>query len=220
MDTDALPQAEEPTKQLPETKPKQARKPKAPETLTRESGRSLLPHARVQRILKADKELIMVQREASFLISRATEEFIQRISEAAQRVAERERRTTVQGKDLGELHYRDIFCEWPQCCRSLCGPPSGGVRFLGRCVALLFAGNSTNADLAIELLPYLEPEPAAPGRRKPRAEQEGGSKGKGKNTLLDQFVKRTDESQEDEGPAMNIVMNEDGTMSMAPADVP
>ena len=44
----------------------------------------------------------MVQREAAFLVSRATEDFIQRIAEAAQRVAERERRTTVQAKDLGE----------------------------------------------------------------------------------------------------------------------
>ena len=48
------------------------------------------------------QELIMVQREAAFLISRATEEFIQRIAEAAQQVAERERRSTVQAKDLGE----------------------------------------------------------------------------------------------------------------------
>lgn len=47
------------------------------------------------------KELIMVQREAAFLISCATEHFIRRIAEAAQRVAERERRTTVQAKDLG-----------------------------------------------------------------------------------------------------------------------
>ncbi len=32
-----------------------AKKPKAPETLTREAGKSLLPHARVQKIMKADK---------------------------------------------------------------------------------------------------------------------------------------------------------------------
>ena len=43
----------------------------------------------------------MVQREATFLISRATEEFIGRLAEAAQRLAERERRTTVQAKDIG-----------------------------------------------------------------------------------------------------------------------
>ena len=43
----------------------------------------------------------MVQREAAFLISRATEEFIGRFAEAAQKLAERERRTTVQAKDVG-----------------------------------------------------------------------------------------------------------------------
>ena len=43
----------------------------------------------------------MVQREAAFLIARATEEFVHRIAEAAQRAAARERRTTVQAKDLG-----------------------------------------------------------------------------------------------------------------------
>ena len=44
--------AEELSDQPPKTKTK---KPKAPETLTREAGKSLLPHARVQKILKADK---------------------------------------------------------------------------------------------------------------------------------------------------------------------
>ena len=42
----------------------------------------------------------MVQREAAFLIARATEEFVHRLSEAAQSAAARERRTTVQAKDL------------------------------------------------------------------------------------------------------------------------
>ncbi|KAH9924681.1 histone-fold-containing protein [Epithele typhae] len=73
---------------------------KAPDTLTREPGKSIFPYTRVQKILKADKELVMVQREAAFLISRATEEFVQKLTEASQRVAERDRRTTVQVKDL------------------------------------------------------------------------------------------------------------------------
>ena len=34
---------------------KRQRKAKGPEILTREPGKSLLPHARVQKILKADK---------------------------------------------------------------------------------------------------------------------------------------------------------------------
>ena len=77
--------------------------------------------------------------------------------------------------------------------------------------------------LAAELLPYLEPETGAQaqGRRKPRAEQDGGDKGKGQNTLLDQFVKKsaTDESQSGQ-PAMTIVMNEDGTMMSVPVEPP
>jgi histone H3/H4 len=43
----------------------------------------------------------MVAKDATFLISLATEEFIMRLSEAAKRVAEREKRSTVQHKDIG-----------------------------------------------------------------------------------------------------------------------
>lgn len=42
-------------------------------------------------------------REATFLISLATEEFIKRLCEAAQRQAERERRATVQYKDIATV---------------------------------------------------------------------------------------------------------------------
>ncbi len=45
----------------------------------------------------------MVQREAAFLISLATENFVMRFSEAIQRNAGREGRATVQGKDVGTL---------------------------------------------------------------------------------------------------------------------
>ncbi|KAG8811037.1 hypothetical protein FRC18_003701 [Serendipita sp. 400] len=40
--------------------------------LERESGRSLLPVARVQKILKADKELDGIAKEAVFVLSMAT----------------------------------------------------------------------------------------------------------------------------------------------------
>jgi len=86
--------------------------------LVREPGKSLLPISRVQKIMKADKvcgyralhplststsfqELPMVAKEATFLISLATEEFIKRFSEASQRIAHREKRVTVQQRDLG-----------------------------------------------------------------------------------------------------------------------
>lgn len=47
-------------------------------------------------------------RDATFLISLATEEFIKRICEASRTISERENRATVQYKDLGLLkqgHY-------------------------------------------------------------------------------------------------------------------
>lgn len=45
----------------------------------------------------------MVSKEAVLLISLATEEFIMRISEASHRLAARDKRATVQRKDIGTL---------------------------------------------------------------------------------------------------------------------
>lgn len=78
-------------------------KKKEPDTLERPAGHSTLPMSRVQKILKADEELPTIAKEAAFIISLAAEEFIKRLSEAAQRVAERERRTTVQSRDLATV---------------------------------------------------------------------------------------------------------------------
>ncbi|KAH6912896.1 histone-fold-containing protein [Coprinopsis sp. MPI-PUGE-AT-0042] len=75
-------------------------------TLDREPGKSLLPHARVQKIIKADKDIPIVAKEATFLISLATEEFIRRISEASAKAAKRENRSTVQGRDLASVVRR------------------------------------------------------------------------------------------------------------------
>ncbi len=47
----------------------------------------------------------MVSREAVLLISLATEEFIKRISEASHRLAQREKRMTVQRRDIGKLIF-------------------------------------------------------------------------------------------------------------------
>ncbi|KIP11694.1 hypothetical protein PHLGIDRAFT_63119 [Phlebiopsis gigantea 11061_1 CR5-6] len=84
----------------------QKRKPKEPVTLERDLGKSFFPVSRVQRILKADKELPMVSREAVLLISLATEEFVKRISEASHRLANRENRLTVQRKDIASVCRR------------------------------------------------------------------------------------------------------------------
>ncbi|KAG1826640.1 hypothetical protein EV424DRAFT_1537348 [Suillus variegatus] len=81
------------------------RKEKEPQH-EREPGKSILPFSRVQKIIKADKELPIVARDATFLISLATEEFIRRLSEACQKLAEREKRTTVQQKDVASIVRR------------------------------------------------------------------------------------------------------------------
>ncbi|EJC97954.1 uncharacterized protein FOMMEDRAFT_114740 [Fomitiporia mediterranea MF3/22] len=87
----------------------------------REEGRSLLPVSRVQRIIKADKELPIVAKEAVFAISIATEEFIKRIAAASQRQAERDHRTIVQRKDLAvvveradEFFFLEDLLTWTQ----------------------------------------------------------------------------------------------------------
>lgn len=47
------------------------------------------------------QELPIVAKEATFLISLATEEFIKRFSEASYHIAHREKRVTVQQRDIG-----------------------------------------------------------------------------------------------------------------------
>ncbi|KAI5988415.1 hypothetical protein EDD15DRAFT_2165466 [Pisolithus albus] len=76
------------------------------ETHEREAGKSVLPFSRVQKIIKADKDLPMVARDATFLISMATEEFIKRLAQASQKVAEREKRSTVQQRDVAAVTRR------------------------------------------------------------------------------------------------------------------
>ncbi|KAL1707523.1 hypothetical protein EV121DRAFT_288399 [Schizophyllum commune] len=91
-----------PTGEPADAKGKKKRKAPAPEA-EREPGKTLLPFTRVQKIIKADKEIQMIARDATFLISLAAEEFIRRFVQAGQRVAEREKRATVQHRDLATV---------------------------------------------------------------------------------------------------------------------
>jgi DNA polymerase epsilon subunit 4 len=124
MEVDDVDQANNDTPPPPEDKPvdqpkgKATAKPTA--SLVRESGKSLLPLSRVQKIMKADKELPMVAKEAAFLISSAAEEFIKRLSEASYHIAHREKRVTVQQRDIASVTRRAdefLFLEeiipWP-----------------------------------------------------------------------------------------------------------
>lgn len=51
--------------------------------------------------LMSMQEIPIVAKDATFLISLATEEFIRRLTEAGKMVADREKRATVQHKDIG-----------------------------------------------------------------------------------------------------------------------
>ncbi|CAK5284350.1 unnamed protein product [Mycena citricolor] len=98
---------------------KKKRERKDPIKVERLPGKTLLPISKVQTIIKADKvhispqtaaallicdkDIPIVAREATFLIACATEEFIKRLSEAAMALAERERRSTLQYKDMATV---------------------------------------------------------------------------------------------------------------------
>ncbi|KAI0732457.1 hypothetical protein BC629DRAFT_1302168 [Irpex lacteus] len=90
------------------TAPTKKRKPRDPQSNApvHTSGKSVFPVSRVQKILKADKELPQVSREAVLLISLATEEFVKRLAEASHRLAVRESRLTVQRKDVASICRR------------------------------------------------------------------------------------------------------------------
>ncbi|KAJ7175423.1 histone-fold-containing protein [Mycena filopes] len=83
--------------------PKKKRERREPAKVERLPGKTLLPISKVQHIIKADKDIAIVAKEATFLISCATEEFIKRIGEAAMALAEREKRTTLQYKDIATV---------------------------------------------------------------------------------------------------------------------
>ncbi|KAI0335818.1 histone-fold-containing protein [Cubamyces sp. BRFM 1775] len=182
-----------------EAKPKKA---KASEGLVREPGKSVLPYSRVQKILKADKDLVMVQREAAFIISRATEEFIGRFAEAAQKLAERERRTTVQAKDIvATVRRADEFA------------------FLEELFPWADLGRPTGE----------EDKRKKPGKTKDKgnSNESQGEKKDGATTLHRFMSKATADTQEteeyggdSEQADMDFMMNEDGTMSMVPAAEP
>ncbi|KAH8114300.1 hypothetical protein DFH11DRAFT_203068 [Phellopilus nigrolimitatus] len=66
----------------------------------------MFPVSRMQKIIKADRELPIVAKEAVFAISIATEEFIKRITSASQKQAERDKRTTVQKRHVAVVVKR------------------------------------------------------------------------------------------------------------------
>ncbi|KAL4251506.1 hypothetical protein ABKN59_005053 [Abortiporus biennis] len=161
--------------------PKQKRKREpAPINVQRDPGKSLLPFSRVQRILKADKELPIVAREATYLISLATEEFIKRIAEESSLVAQRESRVTVQYKDIANV-----------------------VRRVDKYMFL------------DEIVPFQPPPDVQNTTKRTSKSKQHPANLAAAPTMLDAFVKKRDDIEEtQEDGDGDVVMNDDGTMSM------
>ncbi|KAL1921366.1 uncharacterized protein VTP21DRAFT_11082 [Calcarisporiella thermophila] len=68
--------------------------------MSKHSGTSQLPLARVKRIIKEDKDVGLCSNEAVFLISIATELFIEFFANNAVNYAVADKRKTIQYKDL------------------------------------------------------------------------------------------------------------------------
>ncbi|KAJ1818115.1 hypothetical protein LPJ56_001898 [Coemansia sp. RSA 2599] len=66
------------------------------------SGSSMLPAARVRRIIKEDKDIFACGAESLFLISRATEYFIDSIVRESYEFSRLDKRKTVQYKDMAK----------------------------------------------------------------------------------------------------------------------
>ncbi|KAJ2745043.1 hypothetical protein GGI20_002491 [Coemansia sp. BCRC 34301] len=73
----------------------------APETNTA-AGTSNLPAARVRRIIKEDKDIFACGAESLFLISRATEYFIDSLVRESYEFSRLDKRKTVQYKDMAK----------------------------------------------------------------------------------------------------------------------
>jgi DNA polymerase epsilon subunit 4 len=93
--------------QASEANPKKTRAKPTPKVFhARKSGATRLPISKVQRIIKADKDLLPARKEAALAVAIATEEFMQRFCGSAERIAAGKRRTTVKQEDIRQLVKR------------------------------------------------------------------------------------------------------------------
>ncbi|KZT73852.1 hypothetical protein DAEQUDRAFT_761809 [Daedalea quercina L-15889] len=157
----------------------------------RRPGKTHLPIARVQKVLKADRELPKVNKEVVFLVAAAAEEFTMRLAAAVERVVQRENRMTAQYKDVVSLSRRDEFVFMDEIIASI--PSSQAKRKVN--------------DLLED------------GKESKRKKTKSGPAAAGPmDKFLGATTKRG--SEEAESPPdesdVHFAMNEDGTMSIGP----
>jgi len=142
----------------------------------------------VLKIIKADRDIPIVAKEAVLLISIATEEFLKRLTHASHKLAEREKRATVQQRDVASLVRRvDEFM------------------FLDEIIGWPTLGPSTKRKPNTVQERDKNAEPTMLDRFFTRSDV-GGPKGMIKE---DQVEGREEEEEAD------VFMNEDGTMGIA-----
>ncbi|KZW03338.1 hypothetical protein EXIGLDRAFT_828693 [Exidia glandulosa HHB12029] len=95
----AKPKPAQPTAAVPAAPPPKPKPKPRPKPIERTAGQTLLPLPRVQKIMKADGDLLPVSKEAMHVISVATEEFLKRLAQSSHKLAAAQRRTTVDYKD-------------------------------------------------------------------------------------------------------------------------
>ncbi|KAF8134021.1 hypothetical protein EV363DRAFT_1258695 [Boletus edulis] len=179
-------------KEVDQTRNKRDGKKEAAAPRDREPGKSILPFSRVQRIIKADKELPMVAKDATLLISLATEEFIKRLSQACQRLAEGDKRATVQQKDVGKVALSYVVC---------CSSQSLLANIVRRVDEFLFLEEMIGSQ-------------ESTGKRKPQKARVDGDATGDQDQLqptLRNFIQKAGEN-EATGETTNIVTSEDGAM--------
>lgn len=75
-------------------------------------GTSIFPTARVARIIKADRDVDICSKEATFLISVATEIFLKRLTDEAYTNAKLDKRKNVLYKDLSRAVQQNEYLEF------------------------------------------------------------------------------------------------------------
>ncbi|PWN50223.1 histone-fold-containing protein [Violaceomyces palustris] len=95
------------------SKPKPSKSSSTPTPAKRrQRGTASLPMARVQRIIKADREVDICSREATFLITIATEMFIKKFADEAYTNARLDKRKIVQYKDISKAVIQNEYLEF------------------------------------------------------------------------------------------------------------
>jgi len=162
---------------------KKGKKESSPWNAARAPGKTHFPISRVQKILKADRELFRVEKEATFLLAVAAEEFAKRFGEAAEHTIKGKGRTTIQLRDVSSLTRR-----------------ASEYIFLDELYRWI--------EMEAQTQRVAKPLPQKKTKKTPTA------KGPLDNFVAKEAATGGDDEEEDADSAPNIVMNEDGTMSV------